>query len=81
MGGTSGQGVFERVADHTLNLHTHGQISYRAAVEILALLVQSLREETDWDTVDDIRTDLLENPLIHSALVVSGWFEEGDHGK
>lgn len=78
MGSAHGQGVFEAMAVRIAKLQGEHQIAYGAAVELLALLVESLRQETDWDTVDDVRSDLLEDPLVHSALVVSGWYEGQD---
>jgi hypothetical protein len=75
MGSTHGQGVFESMACNVLDLHREGGISYSAGVGILALLVDSLRRETDWDTVDDIAPELLAEPMIHSALVVCGWYD------
>lgn len=79
MGGTGGQGVFENVAPAVLALWMDGTLPYGEAVSLLALLVNSLRQETDWDTVDDIHPDLKEHPLIHSALLVSGWYEGSDN--
>lgn len=79
MGSTHGTGVFEDMAQAVIPLWEDSALPYGEAVGLLALLVNSLRQHTDWDTVDDIRSDLLEHPLIHSALLVSGWYEEGYH--